>query len=60
MYTKCLNCGKKLTDTESMRRGYGPECWGKLVGKGVRDSKDVEAIPGQMTLEDYLKEQEDG
>lgn len=26
MYTRCQKCGKKLTDSESMRRGYGPEC----------------------------------
>ena len=25
MFTKCQKCGKKLTDPESMARGYGPE-----------------------------------
>ena len=23
----CLRCGKLLTTTESIERGYGPECW---------------------------------
>lgn len=27
MYSKCQKCGKKLTDPESIKRGYGPECW---------------------------------
>ena len=26
MYSKCQKCGKKLTDPESIKRGYGPEC----------------------------------
>lgn len=25
MYSKCQKCGKKLTDPESIKRGYGPE-----------------------------------
>jgi len=25
--SKCLRCGKLLTDPESIRRGYGPECF---------------------------------
>lgn len=25
--SNCLRCGKPLTDPESVRRGYGPECF---------------------------------
>ena len=30
-YDKCLRCGKKLTTPESRRRGYGAECYMKLI-----------------------------
>lgn len=32
MYSRCQKCGKKLTDPESIKRGYGPECWGRIPG----------------------------
>lgn len=38
MYTVCQKCGKKLTDPESMRRGYGPECWSQISGISTADS----------------------
>lgn len=28
--TKCLCCGRKLTDARSIRRGYGDECYKKV------------------------------
>lgn len=31
MYSKCQKCGRKLTDPESIERGYGPECWGSIL-----------------------------
>lgn len=31
MYTVCQKCGKKLTDPESMRRGYGPNAGHRLA-----------------------------
>lgn len=32
---KCARCGKSLDDVESVRRGFGPVCWDKVVtGKG--------------------------
>ena len=49
-------CGKKLTDPESMRRGYGPECWSQISGISTADSGGVgnEAdLPGQMTIFDF-------
>jgi hypothetical protein len=29
---KCGRCGRKLTVPESIDRGIGPECWGKMAG----------------------------
>ena len=55
MYTVCQKCGKKLTDPESMRRGYGPECWAQISGveaTGIEE-KSEEDIPGQMDIFDF-------
>ena len=30
-YTHCQNCGRKLTSTASQIRGYGWECWRKII-----------------------------
>ena len=30
--TRCLVCGRTLTDPDSIRRGIGPDCWAKLGG----------------------------
>ena len=59
MYSKCQKCGRKLTDPESIARGYGPECWGEIleiVRSAVRKEESDQPVPGQMTIEDYLKE----
>lgn len=54
MYSKCQKCGKKLTDPESMKRGYGPECWEKITGiLMVKDKATEENIPGQMNIFDF-------
>lgn len=59
MYSKCQRCGRKLTDPESIQRGYGPECWAELTGhyssviKEGSSSGDVDQIPGQMNVFDY-------
>lgn len=29
---RCGICGKTLTDPESIKRGYGPDCWGRRSG----------------------------
>lgn len=29
---KCAKCGRKLTDAESISRGFGPDCWKKIKG----------------------------
>lgn len=56
MYAKCQKCGKKLTDPESMRRGYGPECWEQLTGIRVDfsgNAPESENIAGQMNITDF-------
>lgn len=56
MYNKCQKCGKKLTDPESMRRGYGPECWSEITGipiSEVKPAADQEQIKGQMSIADF-------
>ncbi len=63
MYSKCQKCGKRLSDPDSMKRGYGPECWETITGEPAKkrktilekmDSAEEEQIPGQMSLDDYL------
>ena len=55
MYSKCQKCGKKLTDPESIERGYGPECWGSILPHySIEQEEPEESIPGQMTIEDFL------
>ena len=56
-------CGKKLTDPESIQRGFGPTCWAEMHPKRkirtVDDEPEIIHIPGQMELEDWLREQDD-
>ena len=56
MYSKCQKCGRKLTDPESIKRGYGPECWGSITGQQYVVSPDLAdyEIPGQMSIEDFI------
>lgn len=56
------NAGKKLTDPESIKRGYGPECWNSLTAHYYRSPVDWEnyRVPGQMTIEDFLGGLKDG
>ena len=56
MYNRCQKCGKKLTDPESIKRGYGPECWGTISGQNHFPQADLTNydVPGQMTIEDFL------
>lgn len=55
MFTKCQKCGKKLTDPESMARGYGPECWSQITGEPPDSNAkvgDEDEISGQMNIFD--------
>lgn len=47
---------EKLTDPESIKRGYGPECWNSLTAHYYRNPVDWEnyRVPGQMNIEDFL------
>lgn len=56
MYSRCQKCGKKLTDPESIKRGYGPECWETISGQIYSPQSDLTNydIPGQMTIDDFL------
>lgn len=29
----CARCGKRLTDPQSIERGFGPHCWSSLTGE---------------------------
>lgn len=56
MYQICRNCGRKLSDPVSIKRGFGPECWRKVKEKTLeasKASKDIEDIPGQMDIFDF-------
>lgn len=57
MYLRCQKCGKRLTDPESMKRGYGPECWEKLTGdrRGLPGTMPDDYIPGQLSLNDIME-----
>lgn len=56
MYSKCQKCGRKLTDPESIKRGYGPECWGRIPGIHISETEEDEQIDGQMSIFDVLDE----
>lgn len=56
MYSKCQKCGRKLTDSESIKRGYGPECWGRIPGIHISETEEDEQIDGQMSIFDVLDE----
>lgn len=56
MFTKCQKCGKKVTDPESMARGYGPECWSQITGEPPDSNAkvgDEDEISGQMNIFDF-------
>lgn len=55
MYSKCQKCGRKLTDPESIKRGYGPECWGRIPGIHISEAEEDEQN-GQMSIFDVLDE----
>ena len=65
MRHKCRKCGKKLSDPESIKRGYGPECWYQLTGysndktgRHPVPEEDDEILPGQLSIFDYLESDE--
>ena len=60
MFRTCRKCGKRLSDPESIARGYGPECWAEIVFavEASLRPEDTE-IPGQLTIWDIMKEGEE-
>lgn len=62
---RCLLCGRRITDPKSIETGYGPVCYKKKYGADTVAGKERAArmppdipcydIPGQMTIEGYLK-----
>lgn len=64
---KCLNCGRPLTDPDSVKRGIGPECWAKLGGSRLtakaedqRSSSDVLIPLDWETMDIVLKRRPNG
>lgn len=54
MYSRCQKCGKKLKDPDSMKRGYGPECWESITGILRTKAPTVEEnLSGQMNIFDF-------
>lgn len=61
----CLKCGRNLKSAASMETGYGPVCYKRVFGVRMRGHPDghsqetddfpVYSIPGQITMEEYLK-----
>lgn len=55
---RCNVCGRKLTDAESIKRGYGPVCWKRENGYKSIASKNIDwkladyNVPGQLSFED--------
>ena len=60
---RCRICGRKITDPDSTRNGIGPVCYQLIYGK-KEDAPEVDEhfvpLPGQMTIEDFLKGGNDG
>lgn len=66
MAHKCRKCGKKLTDPESIKRGFGPECWYQLTGQYIDKTKrhsvpkgSEDVLPGQLNIFDYIESHEE-
>ncbi len=69
----CGKCGRILRDPESILRGYGPVCYGKIAPelkkiarkRKYKDNYDPMSepdlqIPGQMELSDFIDMNEKG
>jgi hypothetical protein len=53
--THCLHCGRELTDPESVERGIGPECFGKVTAsrhqrRSVTDTIGTAAVLKQTSM----------
>ena len=48
---KCLRCGRLLTSSEAIEKGYGCQC----ALKAHAEAKALEPIQGQMSFMDIFK-----
>ena len=63
--SKCLLCGREITDPKSVKAGYGSVCYKKKFGVHKTAGKKREEnpiidipyydIPGQISIEEYLE-----
>lgn len=60
----CSICGRRLKSAKSRELGYGPGCYKRTFGSvkqgGHKENSSAEEmpyydIPGQITIEEYLK-----
>lgn len=60
----CSICGRRLKSAKSRELGYGPVCYKRTFGSvkqgGHKENSSAEEvpyydIPGQITIEEYLK-----
>lgn len=60
----CSICGRRLKSAKSRELGYGPVCYKRAFGSvkqgGHKENSSAEEmpyydIPGQITIEEYLK-----
>lgn len=49
----CKRCGKELTNPQSIKRGYGPICWGKLQARASAQGTTMDEF-----IEEYEREKE--
>lgn len=61
---RCSICGRRLKSAKSRELGCGPVCYKRIIGSvkqgGHKDNSFVKDmpnydIPGQITIEEYLK-----
>lgn len=50
MYSKCQKCGRKLTDPESIKRGFDQNAGGRIPGIHISEAEEDEQIDGQMSI----------
>lgn len=64
---KCGLCGRTLKNSDSRKMGYGSICYKRIFGNGSRPRRRAQReppsesavyyeIPGQISIEDYLRE----
>ena len=48
-FVRCKRCGRKLTDTESQERGYGPICFLLIKENKTNKSNLFDFITSEVT-----------